>query len=117
MKTGNKKVNDKITHEGVTLDLDKAIERLMECKPLTEREVKVLCEKAIEIFQNESNVQPVQSPVSGMVYVLFRSFGYFLWSLSSFCNFEVFLKLGIKSKLVDLLKFYFSVILYYSFLI
>ena len=61
----NKNVNDKISHEGVTLDLDRAIERLMECKPLTEREVKVLCEKAIVIFQNESNVQPVNSPVTG----------------------------------------------------
>jgi hypothetical protein len=73
MKSGVKKVNDKITHEGVTLDLDKAIERLMECKPLTEREVKVLCEKAIEIFQKESNVQPVKSPVSGEEI---RSFGF-----------------------------------------
>lgn len=54
-----------ITHEGVTLDMDRAIERLLACKPLTEREVKVLCEKAIEIFQNESNVQPVNSPVTG----------------------------------------------------
>lgn len=61
----NKKINDTITHEGVTLDMDRAIERLMDCKPLTEREVKVLCEKAIEIFQNESNVQPVNSPVTG----------------------------------------------------
>lgn len=60
-----KKINDKITHEGVTLDMDRAIERLLDCKPLTEREVKVLCEKAIEIFQNESNVQPVNSPVTG----------------------------------------------------
>jgi len=46
---------------------------LMECKPLTEREVKVLCEKAIEIFQKESNVQPVKSPVSGEEI---RSFGF-----------------------------------------
>ena len=69
MNKGNSKsVNDKISHEGVTLDLDKAIERLMECKPLTEREIKVLCEKAIEVFQKESNVQPVQSPVTGILF-------------------------------------------------
>ena len=69
-KSNSKSVNDKISHEGVTLDLDKAIERLMECKPLTEREIKVLCEKAIEVFQNESNVQPVQSPVTGILLFL-----------------------------------------------
>ena len=64
-------VNDKITLGGITLDLEKAIERLMECKPLTEREVKVLCEKAAEVFKKESNVQPVKSPVTGNLYIAF----------------------------------------------
>ena len=46
------------------LDLDINIETLLQCKPLTEREVKILCEKAKEIFVKESNVQPVRSPVT-----------------------------------------------------
>lgn len=36
----------------------------MECKLLTENEVKNLCEKAKEILMKESNVQPVRSPVT-----------------------------------------------------
>lgn len=45
-------------------NLDANIEQLMECKPLKETEVKFLCEKAKEILQKESNVQPVKSPVT-----------------------------------------------------
>ena len=40
------------------------IEQLMQCKPLSEAEVKALCEKAREIFSEESNVQPVRCPVT-----------------------------------------------------
>ena len=47
-----------------TTDLDRQIEQLWECKPLTEMEVKQLCEKAREIFMEESNVQPVRCPVT-----------------------------------------------------
>jgi len=36
----------------------------MECKPLTEQEVKALTEKAKEILVNETNVQAVSSPVT-----------------------------------------------------
>jgi serine/threonine-protein phosphatase 2A catalytic subunit len=36
----------------------------MQCKPLSEAEVKALCEKAREIFVEESNVQPVRCPVT-----------------------------------------------------
>lgn len=54
--------------------LDLAIETLMSCKPLSENEVKQLCEKvgfsasdspqAKEILINESNVQNVRAPVT-----------------------------------------------------
>ena len=40
------------------------ISRLMQCKPLSEQEVRVLCEKAKEILMEESNVQPFKSPVT-----------------------------------------------------
>lgn len=43
---------------------DKVIAQLMECKPLSEDEVKKLCEKAREILMEESNVQPVNCPVT-----------------------------------------------------
>ncbi|CAI7888302.1 unnamed protein product [Closterium sp. NIES-54] len=45
-------------------DLDRQIEQLCECKPLSEVEVKQLCEKAREVFLEESNVQPVRCPVT-----------------------------------------------------
>mmetsp|Transcript_7637 Transcript_7637/g.10928 ORF Transcript_7637/g.10928 Transcript_7637/m.10928 type:complete len:125 (+) Transcript_7637:42-416(+) len=45
-------------------DIDEQIERLRSGGTLTENEVKVLCEKAKEILQDESNVQPVSAPVT-----------------------------------------------------
>jgi len=45
-------------------NLDAHISKLMQCKPIKESEVKYLCEKAKEIFQKESNVQPVRAPVT-----------------------------------------------------
>lgn len=45
-------------------DLDLQIETLLQCKPLSETEVKDLCAKAQEIFVEESNVQPVKCPVT-----------------------------------------------------
>ncbi|TKY61853.1 Serine/threonine-protein phosphatase PP2A catalytic subunit [Spatholobus suberectus] len=45
-------------------DLDDQISQLMQCKPLSEQQVRVLCEKAKEILMDESNVQPVKSPVT-----------------------------------------------------
>lgn len=45
-------------------DLDGWIEKLYQCKPLTENEVKLLCEKAKEILIEESNVQQVRAPVT-----------------------------------------------------
>ena len=40
-------------------DLDGWIEQLMECKQLSENQVKSLCEKPKEILAKESNVQEV----------------------------------------------------------
>ncbi|KAL0739978.1 hypothetical protein Bca4012_081491 [Brassica carinata] len=47
-----------------TIDLDEQISQLMQCKPLSEQQVRSLCEKAKEILMDESNVQPVKSPVT-----------------------------------------------------
>ena len=44
--------------------VDKWIEQLRECKPLSEQNVRGLCEKAKEILQEESNVQAVRCPVT-----------------------------------------------------
>jgi len=45
-------------------DLERQIEQLMECKPLTESEVKTLCDQARAILVEEWNVQPVKCPVT-----------------------------------------------------
>eukprot|EP00270_Netrium_digitus_P009064 TRINITY_DN2749_c0_g1_i1.p1 TRINITY_DN2749_c0_g1~~TRINITY_DN2749_c0_g1_i1.p1 ORF type:complete len:307 (-),score=74.59 TRINITY_DN2749_c0_g1_i1:174-1094(-) len=45
-------------------DLDRQIEQLRRCEPLSEAEVKALCMKAMEILVEESNVQRVDSPVT-----------------------------------------------------
>lgn len=45
-------------------DLDKWIEQLRRCEPLKESEVKVLCQKALEILVEEGNVQRVDAPVT-----------------------------------------------------
>ncbi|EEF35310.1 protein phsophatase-2a, putative [Ricinus communis] len=45
-------------------NLDEQINQLMQCKPLSEQEVRGLCDKAKEILMEESNVQPVKSPVT-----------------------------------------------------
>ncbi|EFA78478.1 protein phosphatase 2A catalytic subunit [Heterostelium album PN500] len=45
-------------------DVDRYISILKECKPLSESEVKHLCEKARDILLEESNVQPVKCPVT-----------------------------------------------------
>ena len=45
-------------------DLDRWIEQLKRCEPLAERDVKVLCEKALEVLVEESNVQRVDAPVT-----------------------------------------------------
>ena len=45
-------------------DLDRWIEQLRRCEPLAEKDVKSLCEKALEILVEESNVQRVDAPVT-----------------------------------------------------
>ena len=45
-------------------DLDEQISRLKRCEYLKESEVKALCDKAREILIDESNVQPVDAPVT-----------------------------------------------------
>lgn len=47
-----------------TGDVDVQIEQLMECKALSEAEVKTLCEQARAILVEEWNVQPVKCPVT-----------------------------------------------------
>jgi len=44
--------------------LDKQIEALSECKPLSEDLIRELCEFGKEILVNEKNVQPVRTPVT-----------------------------------------------------
>lgn len=45
-------------------DLDRQIEQLMECKPLAEADVEILCDQAKAILVEEYNVQPVKCPVT-----------------------------------------------------
>jgi serine/threonine-protein phosphatase 2A catalytic subunit len=49
---------------GSGLDVDRCIQQLIECKPLTEAEVLQICEMAKEVLSSESNVQPVRCPVT-----------------------------------------------------
>lgn len=44
-------------------DCDKWIEKVRRCEHLSETELKMLCDKVKEILMEESNVQPVHSPV------------------------------------------------------
>ncbi|CAK9437832.1 uncharacterized protein LODBEIA_P22100 [Lodderomyces beijingensis] len=44
--------------------LDQWIEKLSKCEPLSEQDVKKLCEMAVEVLQKEENVQPVHVPVT-----------------------------------------------------
>ncbi|KAK9050976.1 hypothetical protein SSX86_027601 [Deinandra increscens subsp. villosa] len=45
-------------------DIDRQIEQLMECKALSEPEVKTLCDQGRAILVEEYNVQPVKCPVT-----------------------------------------------------
>lgn len=49
---------------GSFAELDKLIELAFKKEPLPENEVKGLCEKAKEVLNSESNVQPVKTPVT-----------------------------------------------------
>ncbi|TRY51660.1 Serine/threonine-protein phosphatase [Cryptosporidium tyzzeri] len=52
------------TNENEPFDLDKCIEKLLSCKPLSSNNIKHLCSKLKEILINESNVQKVRCPVT-----------------------------------------------------
>ena len=45
-------------------NLDEQIEQLRKCQYITEMEVKFLCEKAKELFIEESNVQSIDAPIT-----------------------------------------------------
>ena len=45
------------------MDINQCIESLSEGNPLHERDLRLVCEKVKEILMEESNVQPVRSPV------------------------------------------------------
>ena len=55
-------------------DLDGWIEQLMECKQLSENQVKTLCEKAKEILAKESNVQEVS-------WIIYHLYVKFIWTI------------------------------------
>lgn len=48
----------------LSMNIDQCIADLLEAKCLHEKDLRILCEKAKEIFLEESNVQPVSSPVT-----------------------------------------------------
>jgi serine/threonine-protein phosphatase 6 catalytic subunit len=48
----------------VLYDPDKWIDHLMTCQHLPEPEMKILCERVRAILMEESNIQPVSSPVT-----------------------------------------------------
>ena len=45
-------------------DIDEILERLFKREHLSERTIKLLCQKAVEILSNEPNVKPVSAPVT-----------------------------------------------------
>jgi serine/threonine-protein phosphatase 2A catalytic subunit len=68
-------------------DLEIWIEKLYGCRPLTENEIRVLCDKAREIFVEESNVQPLKSPVTvcgdihGQIHGCSKFYNFFVFNL------------------------------------
>lgn len=45
-------------------DLDKWIEQLKKCEPISEAHVKLLCHLALDVLVEEGNVQQVAGPVT-----------------------------------------------------
>ena len=61
------KENEKLllqNNSHISNNLDKQIEQLRKCQYITEIEVKLLCEKAKEIFIEESNVEMIVAPIT-----------------------------------------------------
>lgn len=77
-------------------DLDKYIATLTDCKPLSEPEVRSLCDRAREIFYHESNVQPVKCPVTivGDLYVLSMHFSLTTFSHGQFHDLMELFRIG-----------------------
>ena len=48
----------------MSVDIDNWLETVKGGKVLPERELRILCEKVKELLIEESNVQPVQAPVT-----------------------------------------------------
>jgi len=46
------------------MDIDNCIERIKNREILSEKELRIVCEKVKELLIEESNVQPVNSPVT-----------------------------------------------------
>lgn len=46
------------------MDIDQCIAKIKDAKILTERELRLVCEKVKELVIEESNVQPVNAPVT-----------------------------------------------------
>jgi len=46
------------------MDIDDCISRIKNREILTEKELRIVCEKVKELLIEESNVQPVNSPVT-----------------------------------------------------
>eukprot|EP00356_Strombidium_inclinatum_P004653 CAMPEP_0170491716 /NCGR_PEP_ID=MMETSP0208-20121228/11212_1 /TAXON_ID=197538 /ORGANISM="Strombidium inclinatum, Strain S3" /LENGTH=131 /DNA_ID=CAMNT_0010767333 /DNA_START=23 /DNA_END=418 /DNA_ORIENTATION=- len=57
------KTRQKFDHSEIVTQ-DKIIDKLLSCTPLSEGEVKSLCNKGKEILVKEINVQPVKAPVT-----------------------------------------------------
>lgn len=56
-------------------NLDKQIATLKKCELLSESQVKSLCDKALELFVEEANVEPVYAPVTvqfskSLIYII-----------------------------------------------
>ena len=48
----------------LSLDLDKSIAQLKECKTLSESDMKQLCQRVSDVLMEEANVQPIPAPVT-----------------------------------------------------
>jgi len=46
------------------MDIDRYLATILDGGCLTERDLKLVCERSKEIFLEESNVQPVRAPVN-----------------------------------------------------
>lgn len=52
------------------MDLDRWIDTLKRCELLDEGNVKLLCDRAVEILAEESNVQRVDAPVTICMFLI-----------------------------------------------